>query len=458
MDKTDKLYSGFIVLALLAWNPVSFRLLYHDCWLRENKLLLIFFSICSVLAVVALVKIKGKMLSLRSRNIAFSISFFGLLFLVFVLADKTLGRISARNKKATITDHINSSAHYKTPEYEFTARLNSLGIRDQEPDLKKTKYRILCIGDSWTYGWGVGAEQAWPKMLERLLKDKSVEAEVINAGFPGTYPDVYLQVLKRSLPILQPDMVLIGINQHDDLSQLYEYNCLLPDNLQQPYDAMSVSENLYYAVTEFIKSSFKNTRTFFQKKDLDAKALQEVWKWEVNSILRQAGLPQRMRYHALPDSLKQLFESGNCNPGTLYYDLYFPERKFIFNNPQNPATVFAADRMKKDLEAMKELCAQYQSRLVFVNLPNAEFTGHQADRLPELAAYHSDLETHNRIDPLYRDMTQALEIPYIELTGRFRSLTNKTDYFFRYDNHPTPIGHAAMAAGIADTLPAIIGK
>jgi hypothetical protein len=40
MDKTDKLYSGFIVSALLFWNPLSFRLIYHDCWLRNNKLLL----------------------------------------------------------------------------------------------------------------------------------------------------------------------------------------------------------------------------------------------------------------------------------------------------------------------------------------------------------------------------------------------------------------------------------
>jgi acyl-CoA thioesterase-1 len=42
--------------------------------------------------------------------------------------------------------------------------------------------RIVAVGTSNTYGWFVSGQSAYPAVLQRLLKAKGVEAEVINAG------------------------------------------------------------------------------------------------------------------------------------------------------------------------------------------------------------------------------------------------------------------------------------
>jgi acyl-CoA thioesterase-1 len=70
--------------------------------------------------------------------------------------------------------------------------------------------RIVAIGASNTSGWGVGADDAYPAQLERLLRSKGIDASVTNAGIPfdttvgmrvrldGSVPD------STDLVILQP--------------------------------------------------------------------------------------------------------------------------------------------------------------------------------------------------------------------------------------------------------------
>lgn len=45
--------------------------------------------------------------------------------------------------------------------------------------------RILALGDSLTAGYGLPAEASFPAVLERELRDRGVEASVVNAGVSG---------------------------------------------------------------------------------------------------------------------------------------------------------------------------------------------------------------------------------------------------------------------------------
>jgi lysophospholipase L1-like esterase len=67
-------------------------------------------------------------------------------------------------------------------------KINSLRLRDREIPYERTPgvLRILMIGDSVTFGWGVGQEETTSKRLEKLLNDANIRAEVINAGV-GNY-------------------------------------------------------------------------------------------------------------------------------------------------------------------------------------------------------------------------------------------------------------------------------
>ncbi|MCP4810064.1 MAG: hypothetical protein GY913_36255 [Proteobacteria bacterium] len=46
-------------------------------------------------------------------------------------------------------------------------------------------YRIACLGDSVTFGWGVEDDEAWPAVLQRQLVAQGIDAECLNVGVPA---------------------------------------------------------------------------------------------------------------------------------------------------------------------------------------------------------------------------------------------------------------------------------
>jgi lysophospholipase L1-like esterase len=94
-------------------------------------------------------------------------------------------------------------------------KINSQGLRDNEYSMTKPHgvYRILVLGDSTTFGWGVSLDETASKILERQLNALHVPGyerfEVINAGV-GNYDTVqevtYYKTRGRNF---NPDMVVL---------------------------------------------------------------------------------------------------------------------------------------------------------------------------------------------------------------------------------------------------------
>lgn len=76
-----------------------------------------------------------------------------------------------------------------------TVRINDLGMRGPAPEPGGT--RVLVVGDSMVFGYGVDAEQALPATLERALQQRGVDAVCGNAGVPGFGPRRYAEHLER---------------------------------------------------------------------------------------------------------------------------------------------------------------------------------------------------------------------------------------------------------------------
>jgi lysophospholipase L1-like esterase len=103
------------------------------------------------------------------------------------------------------------------PVWEIS--LNSLGFRDLEFQREKppSAFRIICLGDSWTFGANVGQEQAYPQQLNRLLRHTFPEAdfEVLNLGVLGYSSFQGLELLNLTAFDLDPDLIVIAFAMND---------------------------------------------------------------------------------------------------------------------------------------------------------------------------------------------------------------------------------------------------
>jgi len=76
--------------------------------------------------------------------------------------------------------------------------------------------RILCIGDSNTYGFGVAAEEAYPARLEAILNARGgARWSVVNAGVPGRPSGEALMDLESRAPALSPAVVVALVGWND---------------------------------------------------------------------------------------------------------------------------------------------------------------------------------------------------------------------------------------------------
>jgi len=108
---------------------------------------------------------------------------------------------------------------------------NSLGFRSPEFTLEKPAgtTRIVCFGDSSTFGIGARMEDTWPLQLEQQLnssfefettrdprrESSSPRFQVINAGVPGYTSHQGLQHMRQELDRLQPDIVFASYANND---------------------------------------------------------------------------------------------------------------------------------------------------------------------------------------------------------------------------------------------------
>jgi hypothetical protein len=150
----------------------------------------------------------------------------------------------------------NSKAMYQTFEFNFVANINSLGLRDREINIEKgDKYRILCFGDSWTFGWVVNVENSWPKILEQFLITNGYDnIEIVNCGRPGLYTAKYKNYIEKYVPLLKPNLVLVGVLQLDDLAQLFTNNYVTKQTNVTKNFARKIKSN----IINYLKYSFKN--------------------------------------------------------------------------------------------------------------------------------------------------------------------------------------------------------
>ncbi|MBL8897112.1 MAG: hypothetical protein JNM84_05770 [Planctomycetes bacterium] len=110
---------------------------------------------------------------------------------------------------------------HKSADVNVTFEINGQGMRaDREFAHAKPagKKRIVSLGDSFTVGYEVAAEDTFSSVLERELRRDGIDVDVLNCGVSGFSTAEECLYLERELLRYEPDLVLVSFfpNDFDD--------------------------------------------------------------------------------------------------------------------------------------------------------------------------------------------------------------------------------------------------
>lgn len=138
-----------------------------------------------------------------------------LCLLVIELAGRAFGLLPAPSRAFRFSP---TKGYELAPGHED---INAYGLRDREYPLAKPPhtFRILAIGDSFTFGAGVLREEAYTERLEVMLNERlqrsGMRFEVLNAGVPGYNTSQELVHLRESGLRFDPDLIIVGFTLGD---------------------------------------------------------------------------------------------------------------------------------------------------------------------------------------------------------------------------------------------------
>ena len=85
-------------------------------------------------------------------------------------------------------------------------------------------FSIVCLGDSFTYGWGVDTAYTYPRQLERILNDRNPQRcfKVFNLAVPGSNSSQHLKYLQHLLHKYKKiDLVILLTGTNDRWNLAY---------------------------------------------------------------------------------------------------------------------------------------------------------------------------------------------------------------------------------------------
>jgi lysophospholipase L1-like esterase len=172
----------------------------------------------------------------------------------------TAGLEFAHNEVYWATDpslRLEPFPHKETGD-SFRVSTDANGLRAPLHSVEKPKgvFRIMTLGCSTTFGWGVDDEQTYPARLEALLRENERNVEVINGGQPGHSSFQGLWMWDRTLAAYKPDLVIFGYIVQDARKVAYSdrSQALLQHNADFLKSHLLYNSRLYMGARALIDS------------------------------------------------------------------------------------------------------------------------------------------------------------------------------------------------------------
>lgn len=349
------------------------------------------------------------------------------------------------------------------PDALFSVQTNSDGFRTHEfyPKLPG-QYRILILGDSFTYGWNANQQETYPAVLERLLqKNISGNIQVFSLGISGYSTLKYDLLMHMYADRIQPDMVIVAVDQSDfsDDRQYAPRYIFTPTGVpimpkdandlsfhdDVPFTALSPSGEIISDTRPDILNSFRigsslveHTYTatrFIQTKMFEKRAERE--NAEPRKIVSYPSLHQTYGddvSEGIPEKLRADFIPYSFERAKKEYSLTF--------------SLLGDIKKESDKQGIPMLLLSYPYPWM---VATDEAIPYQTDAFG--AVY--DMRENHVYTQLLDEISRQLRVRHIDSTNVFRR--NSRNMYGNYDPHFTARGYAQLGEYLYETIRESVG-
>ena len=289
-------------------------------------------------------------------------------------------------------------------EFQAPFTVNEAGFRGPEPrDRTKDTFRILVLGDSQAFGFGVLDDETFSVQLEGLLASRfqSLDVQVFNGGVPGYGTADELAFLKSRGATLRPDLVIVQFLSVNDIVE-------------------SLSPAVQWAVVDdgwLVES---------EKSQVDVQAADDKDE--------RVNLGEQIRRLKAKSHLVHLVSNG---VGYIAVRLGLIDKVDALWGED-----FSQDEAARTAElliAIAQESRQLGAACVFLYTTAKNYVLSGDYELPKSAQ-------------MLRDAAERGQVPWIDATPFLRDRPDKTELFFILDGHWSVAGHRAIAELLADRL------
>jgi hypothetical protein len=328
--------------------------------------------------------------------------------------------IYAREPHAGFGNRPGLSFDHRTNEFHAHYYINLAGFRVPRPDVEytlakpSTIYRVMILGPSFAFGWGVDYELSFAGVLQQLLQERGFagekKIEIINAGIPAMPVRPQVGWFERVGEGYMPDLVI-----------QFVYGSMAIPNISEPQAA--VDENGYLVslnadTRQHWREMFKSLATVF-------------YGWMLWTKLNS------------PRSRAQLGERGGPVLGA-GREISAPT-DFDPTQPEVREAMYVYNKLAGVTRAAGV-------RLLVVYVP-LSYAIHREDETRWRLLGIGDIRRQMDFDAAFVRYLNNCQIPSIDITQQLqRSAEINKQLYFWLDIHWTPAGNGTAAQAVADYL------
>lgn len=379
----------------------------------------------------------------------------GLGILLTVAIDRVVGFLSPAGTAQTgLLFGPNQRTRYDNIEFDVVVSTNNVGIRDHDIGPKSSgAFRVVVLGDSFTFGWGVELSEAWVKQMERRLRHQFGEqVEVINLGKPASFPRHYADVLEHSVTLFQPDLVIVAILQGDDMRQHIGRG-------GRPVAGVMRCTPVTRVFDRLTETLWPNTMMLISRHTTVHMAqVSDGWRPLAEQSHCMFDATMKQSFDRLDQTMKDAFLTGRVNPSLVDLAVRSPQIWTDTLDGYDGELGRGIEDMAGALRRIKTTADRHDIPVLAISVPYATYASESSQQgfaqlgyvmTPEMLMTHAP-------DEAVRQAASLAGVPFTLVTSSFRKEAQRESLFFHFDGHFNAAGNRVFAELVTPVVAAAI--